>query len=105
MVEARRLIDRDLLMEEGLRHTALDRPTVAAHRLIDPHRLTVAVLRLTDPHRPTEVVARIVVAEAARLSPTVAAVEVEIAAGIAAAVVDVLPPGDTEAVANQFLDR
>jgi H+/gluconate symporter-like permease len=49
-------------------------------------------------------VAPIAVAAAARLYLTVAAVGVDLAAGIAA-VVDVLPPGDTEAIANQFLKQ
>ena len=105
-------------MEEGLRRTALIRLTVEAHRpigprrptvealhLIDLRRPTVVALRLIDLHRLTEVVAPIVVAEAARLSLTVAAVvEVDLGAAIAAvAPADVRPPGDTEAVANQFL--
>ncbi len=100
-------------MEEGLPRTGLVHLTVEGHRPIDPrrptvedhrpialHRLTaVAALRLIGLHRLTAVVAPIVVAEAAPLSLMVAAVGVDLAAGTAA-VVDVLPPGDTEAIAN-----
>ena len=102
MVAARRLIGRDRLMEEGLHRTALALLSVGGHRPIDQHPLTEEVLRLIGPHRPP--VAPIVVAVAAPLSLTVAGVGVDLEAGIAA-VVDVLPPGDTEAIANQFLKQ
>jgi len=116
MVAARRLIARDHLMEEGLPRTALvllmveghrpigpGRPTVEDHRPIARHRLTaVAALRLIDLHH-LPAVAPIVVAGAAPLSLT-AAVGVDLEAGTAEAV-DVLPPGDTEAIANPFLKQ
>jgi len=119
MVAARRLIGRDHLMEEGLPRTALvllmveghrpigpGRPTVEDHRPIVLHRLMAVVARrLIDLHRLTAVVAPIEVAEAAPLSLMVAAAGVDLEAGIAAAVVDALPPVDTEAIANQFLKQ
>ena len=106
MVAARRLIARDRLMEEGLPRTGLVLLTVEGHRPIAPHRLTaVAARRLIGLHRLTAVVAPIEVVVEAPLSLMVAAVGVDLEAGIAEAEVDVLPPGDTEAIANQFLKQ